>query len=192
MRTALMMSVKSIAVVHNEKHQKTLVGILKKYIVDDLVANGNSSKFAPPDLNDKLGEAKPARLLKWEGQRKRQGEVTEEPETNREAKRQNLADQCEAMLDSLETATVTPSKPKKDTPKKVEKAEAGAKGDDKKDPKPEDSKKDTPKKGDDKKAEAGAKSDDKKGESAGASGSGGPATGGPHADLQALLSKWAT
>ena len=121
-RTALMMSAKAIAIVHNDKHMKAIKSILKKYVVDDYVVNGTSTKFATPGMQDAITDKKPKRLIKWEGQRKRPGDETD---GTPDAKRTTLAAQCDAMLTFLDSPADVKAKAKA-KPESKAKAPTGA------------------------------------------------------------------
>lgn len=118
-KSALMMSVKCIAVCLNEHHQRILKDILRSYIVNEM--QGVSSKHAPADKQERLNSVKPARLLAWEAQRKRGGDAIETPA----AKRSALAASCDEMLSMLESGPAPKPKAK---PKAAPPAGAGSAG----------------------------------------------------------------
>ena len=94
-KAAFMMCVKIIVVCHNEHHVKVLKALLRTWVVAEL--QRGECKFAPPDLLQRLDEAKPARLKMHETQKKRTGEELESPAS----KRQAMAQSVEAMLNNL-------------------------------------------------------------------------------------------
>ena len=102
-KAAVLMATKAILVCHNDTHVKVLKTILNKYICEDYNSGDPmASKFAPPDLQQTIDDAKPARLKAYEAQKKRG--LPENEQASPDAKRAALADTWEEMLTAMESS----------------------------------------------------------------------------------------
>ncbi|CAK0892141.1 unnamed protein product [Prorocentrum cordatum] len=101
-KAAIMLSVKSIVVCHNEAHVKVLSDVLRAHLLDEIQKSGPaSSRFLPADKDERLEKCKPDRLKLYEMQRKRSAGDSDliSPEEKRTALGSSVKGKADASSD---------------------------------------------------------------------------------------------